>query len=130
VIVKVPASRVVFATESGRKPTLIGNKIIDPILFDPFSTKLDSRDMQRLKTVTQKLKGEAGTLLVTGFVKYVGASKAVMVKIATERAKAVTKFLASLGIKVKIAYAGFGPHTTLNPNSSDRRVELRWASGQ
>ncbi len=130
VIVKVPASRVVFATESGRKPTLIGNKIIDPILFDPFSTKLDSRDMQRLKTVTQKLKGEAGTLLVTGFVKYVGASKAVMVKIATERAKAVTKFLASLGIKVKIAYAGFGPHTTLNPNSSDRRVELRWAPGQ
>jgi uncharacterized repeat protein (TIGR02543 family) len=130
VVVKVPVSQAVAAVTAGSVPVLTGSKLISPILFNPFSAKLDTDDLKQLKLVAQKLRGKVGTLYVTGFVKYVGASKAVMQKIATDRARGVAKALGASGLNIKIGYTGYGPHNLLAPRPADRKVELRWVAAR
>ena len=49
-----------------------------------------------------------------------------MKKLASARALAVSKQLSKLKIPVKIGFLGYGAFNTKNPNSTDRKVEVRW----
>jgi hypothetical protein len=109
-------------------PVLAGAFVISPVLFDPYSSKLDAKDYAALRQAVQILKGKQGVLLVTGFIKYEGKSSALNPKLALIRAKNVSLALAKLGVKVKIGYAGYGPQNTKTPRATDRKVELRWVA--
>ncbi len=109
-------------------PVLTGAFVISPVLFDPYSSKLDAKDYAALRQAVQILKGKQGVLLVTGFIKYEGKSSALNPKLALIRAKNVSLALAKLGVKVKIGYAGYGPQNTKTPRATDRKVELRWVA--
>ena len=109
-------------------PVLTGTKITSPVLFKPNSTSLSAGALAQIKAVAESMKDKKGTFLVTGFVYYTNASKAVMKKIATSRAKIVSMQLAKLGIKANIGFVGYGANNTKNPRSTDRKVELRWVA--
>jgi uncharacterized repeat protein (TIGR02543 family) len=126
IIVPVPLVKIVESVSHSGVPVLSGTKIVNPIYFDPNSAKIDKSDIATLKELAASVKGQKGTLLVTGFVKFTNVSAATMKKIATQRALAVTQQLAKLGIKATIGYIGYGPHNTLAPKATDRKVELRW----
>mgnify|MGYP000429187560 CR=1 FL=1 len=126
IVVPVPLVKIVESVNQNGVPVLTGTKIIDPILFDPNSAKIDKTDINALKELAVALKGQKGTLLVTGFVKFTNVSASTMKKIATQRALAVTKQLAKIVINATIGYIGYGPHNTAAPKASDRKVELRW----
>jgi uncharacterized repeat protein (TIGR02543 family) len=126
IVVPVPLVKIVESVNQNGVPVLTGTKIIDPILFEPNSAKIDKTDIAALKQLSLSLKGQKGTLLVTGFVKFTNVSASTMKKIATQRALAVTKQLAKIGINATIGYIGYGPHNTAAPKASDRKVELRW----
>ena len=55
-----------------------------------------------------------------------GRSAAEVKKLASARALAVSKQLSKLKIPVKIGFLGYGAFNTKNPNSTDRKVEVRW----
>jgi outer membrane protein OmpA-like peptidoglycan-associated protein len=105
---------------------LAGAKVAAPITFAADSAKLSQVALADIKTMAKNLKGKSGWLLVTGFVKYVGRPTAEVKKLAAARALAVSKQLSKLKIQVKIGFLGYGPFNTKNPNSSDRKVEVRW----
>ncbi len=126
IVVPVPLVKVIETVKENNVPVLTGTKIVDPIYFNPNSAKLDKNDVAAISKLAALLKGQTGTLLVTGFVKYAGSSNSVMRKIATDRAIAVTKQLAKLGITATIGYLGYGPNNLVSPKPTDRKVEFRW----
>jgi uncharacterized repeat protein (TIGR02543 family) len=126
VVVPVPPMQVVVKVLPDSTPVLTGAKIAAPISFAPDSSKLSAAAIKDIKALATKMKGKTGWLLVTGFVKYVGRSAAEVKKLASARALAVSKQLSKLKIPVKIGFLGYGPFNTKNPNSSDRKVEVRW----
>jgi outer membrane protein OmpA-like peptidoglycan-associated protein len=109
-------------------PRLAGAVIVAPVLFNPYSAKLDAKDLATLRQAVGILKGQQGVLLVTGFVKFEGRPTALNRKLALARAKTVALTLAKLGIKVQIGFAGYGPLNTKTPRATDRKVELRWVA--
>ena len=126
VVVPVPPLQVVVKVLPDSTPVLSGQKISAPIAFAADSSKLTVAAIVDIKALASKMKGKTGWLLVTGFVKDVGRSVAEVKKLASARALAVSKQLSKLKIPVKIGFLGYGPFNTKNPNSSDRKVEVRW----
>jgi outer membrane protein OmpA-like peptidoglycan-associated protein len=114
VVVPVPPIQAVVKVLPDSTPLLTGNKVSDPITFAADSAKLSAAALADIKALAKSLKGKTGWLLVTGFVKYVG------------RALVVSKQLSKLKIPVKIGFLGYGAFNTKNPNSTDRKVEVRW----
>ena len=123
-----PLLKHVASVRANNVPVLTGAFVISPVLFNPYSAKLDARDLAALRQAVQILKGKQGVLLVTGFIKYEGKSSALNRRLALIRAKNVSLALAKLGIKVKIGYAGYGPQNIKTPRPTDRKVELRWVA--
>ncbi len=126
VVFPAPVVTAVVKVLADNVPLLSGVKFVAPVQFAANSSKLDAVDLAQLRSAAKSLAGKSGTLLVTGFVKYVGKVTPAIKALATARAMAVSKALAKLGVKVKIGYLGYGPSNTANPKNSDRKVELRW----
>ncbi|MDE2386611.1 MAG: InlB B-repeat-containing protein [Actinomycetales bacterium] len=127
VVVQVPATTAVITVNpTSGVPVLAGVTIAGAIRFNADSAKLDAVDRAAIAAAAKAVQGKPGVLLITGFVKASGASKATQQKLATARAKAVAAALATLGVKVKLGYLGFGAANRLNPTSNDRKVEIRW----
>jgi uncharacterized repeat protein (TIGR02543 family) len=126
VVVPVPPLQAVVKVLPDSTPLLTGAKISAPISFAPDSSKLSTAAIADIKALATKMKGKTGWLLVTGFVKDVGRSAAEVKKLASARALAVSKQLSKLRIPVKIGFLGYGAFNTKNPNSTDRKVEVRW----
>lgn len=126
IILPVPLVKIVESVNQNNMPVLTGAKIVDPVYFDANSAKLDKNDLATLQKLASTLRGLNGTLLVTGFVKFTNLSKSTMQKMATQRALAVTKQLAALGITATIGYLGYGPNNIKAPKATDRKVEMRW----
>ena len=127
VVVEVPAvTAVVEVNPTSGAPVLAGVAVTGAIRFNPDSAKLDATDRAAIVAAAKAVQGKSGVLLVTGFVKASGASKAAQIKLATARAKAVAAALAKLGVTVKLGYLGFGAANKLNPTAKDRKVEIRW----
>jgi outer membrane protein OmpA-like peptidoglycan-associated protein len=126
VVVPVPPIQAVVKVLPDSTPLLTGNKVSDPITFAADSAKLSAAALADIKALAKSLKGKTGWLLVTGFVKYVGRPSAEVKKLAAARALVVSKQLSKLKIPVKIGFLGYGAFNTKNPNSTDRKVEVRW----
>jgi outer membrane protein OmpA-like peptidoglycan-associated protein len=127
VVVPAPVAVVKVLPNTG-SPVLAGVRVIQPILFNPDSAKLDAGDLKSIASVLDVVQGQKGTLLITGFVKYTGRSAAADRKLAAARAQVVAKALAKFGVTVKIGYLGYGPQNKLNPKATDRKVEVRWVA--
>ena len=130
VVVPVAAVQAVVKVLPDSTPLLTGAKISAPISFAPDSSKLSAAAISDIKALATKMKGKTGWLLVTGFVKDVGRSAAEVKKLASARALAVSKQLSKLKIPVKIGFLGYGAFNTKNPNSTDRKVEVRWVPAE
>jgi uncharacterized repeat protein (TIGR02543 family) len=128
IVIKVPVISNVAAVLENNVPVLNGSRVSAPILFAPNSAALTSSAISKLKRLAASFADQNGRLLVTGFVYYTNVSKAIMKKVATARAKAVSMQLAKLGIRVTIGYLGYGANNTKNPKATDRKVELRWVA--
>ena len=128
VLFPAPVVTAVVKVLGDNVPVLAGIKFAAPVLFNANSSKLDAADLAQIRQAAKALAGKSGTLLVTGFVKYVGKVTPTIKALATARAKAVSMALAKLGVKVKIGYLGYGPSNTANPKDTDRKVELRWVA--
>jgi hypothetical protein len=126
IVVPVPLAKAIEKILPNNVPVLTGTPVVSPILFNPYSAKLDAKDMAVIKDAAQALKDKSGWLFVTGFVKYEGAGTKIEKNLAKARATAVAKQLAKLGLKVKIGYLGYGAPNKLTPKPTDRKVELRW----
>jgi uncharacterized repeat protein (TIGR02543 family) len=126
VVIPVAPIQAVVKVLPDSTPLLTGSKISAPISFAADSSKLSTTATADIKALATKMKGKTGWLLVTGFVKDVGRSKAEVKRLASARALAVSKQLSKLKIPVKIGFLGYGAFNTKNPNSSDRKVEVRW----
>jgi uncharacterized repeat protein (TIGR02543 family) len=126
IVVPVAPIQAIVKVLPDSTPVLAGAKVAAPITFAADSAKLSQVALADIKTMAKNLKGKSGWLLVTGFVKYVGRPTAEVKKLAAARALAVSKQLSKLKIQVKIGFLGYGPFNTKNPNSSDRKVEVRW----
>lgn len=126
VVIPLPIIEIVESVSANNVPVLTGEKLIKPILFAADSAIISNAGIAALKTLIESIKGQAGTILVTGFVKLTAATSASMKKLATQRAKTVSVQLAKLGIAVKIGYLGYGPNNKVKPTPADRKVELRW----
>jgi uncharacterized repeat protein (TIGR02543 family) len=127
VIVPAPVAVVKVLPNTGT-PVLAGVRVVQPILFNPDSAKLDAGDLKTIASVLDAVQGQKGTLLITGFVKYAGRSAAVDRKLAAARARVVAKALVKFGVTVKIGYLGYGPQNKLKPKATDRKVEVRWVA--
>jgi uncharacterized repeat protein (TIGR02543 family) len=128
IVVVASTIAVVKVLPNTGTPVLAGVRVIQPILFNPDSAKLDAGDLRAIASVLDAVRGEKGTLLITGFVKYTGRSAAADHKLAAARAQAVAKALAKFGVTVKIGYLGYGPQNKVNPKPTDRKVEVRWVA--
>jgi uncharacterized repeat protein (TIGR02543 family) len=126
VVLPVPPIQAVVKVLPDSTPLLTGKKVADPITFAADSGKLSAAALADIKALAKSLKGKTGWLLVTGFVKYVGRPSVEVKKLAAARALAVSKQLSKLKIPVKIGFLGYGAFNTKNPNSTDRKVEVRW----
>jgi outer membrane protein OmpA-like peptidoglycan-associated protein len=127
--VSVPTAIVTVNPISG-VPVLTGVAVTGAIRFNADSAKLDAVDRAAIASAAKAVRGKAGVLLVTGFVKASGASRSAQLKLATARAKAVATALAKLGVTVKLGYVGFGAANKLNPTVKDRKVEIRWVANK
>jgi hypothetical protein len=130
VVIKVPVATNVTAVLANNIPVLNGVRVTAPILFAPNSSSLSKSSIAQLASLAKSFEKQNGQLLVTGFVFYTNVSKAIMKKVATARARAVSLQLAKLGIKVTIGYLGYGANNTKNPKATDRKVELRWVAAK
>jgi outer membrane protein OmpA-like peptidoglycan-associated protein len=126
VVVPVRPLQAVVKVLPDSTPLLTGATISAPISFSADSSTLSTTAMSDITALAPKMKGKTGWLLVTGFVKDVGRSAAEVKKLASARALAVSKQLSKLKIPVKIGFLGYGAFNTKNPNSTDRKVEVRW----
>lgn len=125
-VIKVAPTEHVVAVAPSGKPVLVGTPLIKPIIFGPDSAKLDAGDLKHLRAAATLAKSKNMDVLITGFVKSAGATTLIEKVLASSRARAVATYLRKLGMKVSIAYAGYGAYNKVTPTANDRRVEIRW----
>jgi outer membrane protein OmpA-like peptidoglycan-associated protein len=125
-IIKVDPVKHVVAVAPTGKPVLTGTPLIKPIIFGPDSAKLDAGDLAQLRAAATLAKSKNMDVLITGFVKSAGATTLIEKLLASSRARVVATYLRKLGVKVAIAYAGYGAYNKTSPSANDRRVEIRW----
>ncbi|CAB4642806.1 unannotated protein [freshwater metagenome] len=122
------------ATGRGRdaagNPILFGESLlVDRIIFDATSPLLDARDRAQLDRLARELRGRAGLLLISGFARQnlIDGSK-FLKNLSIERARNVSNYLSSQGVRAWIRFDGYGAITTEPGTANDRRVEIRWSS--
>jgi outer membrane protein OmpA-like peptidoglycan-associated protein len=105
-------------------PSLFGQMVGKPIIFNGGSAALDKQDKRQLRVVARQAKKSNERLFVTGFARKGGGTKDELASLSTKRARAAATYLSRQGVRVWIRYWGAG---SLNGTGSftDRRVEVR-----
>ena len=109
------------------EPTLFGDMLGSPIIFDGGSARLDARDKAELRALAQIAKSADQRLFVTGFARKGAGPADELAALSTRRAKAAATFLVKQGVRVWTRYWGAG---SLNGSgtSLDRRAEVRMSA--
>ena len=109
------------------RPILYGKKIAKPVFFGPDSPELDGRAKGILREVARYVGRNGGTVMITGFVRKDVGPRSFDEELSSARALQVANYLSSLGVDTWIRYGGGGRYREIDPQASDRRVEIRWA---
>ena len=117
---------IIGKRDDGR-PILYGKKIAKPVFFGPDSPELDRRARQILDDVARYVAKNGGTVYITGFIRKGPGPESFAKQLSSERAQQVAEYLSALGVDTWIRYDGAGAYREIDPQVSDRRVEIRWA---
>ena len=109
---------------SERSKPLLGTRVGSPIFFAGGSAVLDAQDRRQLVQIAKSVKASAGHVYVTGFARKGSNADSVLARLSTQRARAVSDFLADQGVRVWIRFWGAGSMGGTS-TSLDRRVEVR-----
>ena len=117
---------IIGKRDDGR-PILYGKKIAKPVFFGPDSPELDRRARRILDDVARYVAKNGGTVYITGFIRKGPGPESFAKQLSSERAQQVAEYLSALGVDTWIRYDGAGAYREIDPQISDRRVEIRWA---
>jgi uncharacterized repeat protein (TIGR02059 family) len=108
-------------------PVVVGEKLSNGIIFDPASPTLDSKDKRELDRVTSVIAERGGLVLVLGFARKNGFDSAEYLRnLSLARARNVSNYLVTQGVRVSMRYEGYGAVTKDIGTSIERKVDLRW----
>lgn len=111
-------------TASSRQRPLIGTRLGRPVYFAGGSAALGAHDRRQLAQIARAAKASQAPVFVTGFARKGANSISVLNRLSTQRARVVSEYLASRGVRVWIRYWGAGPLGG-DGTARDRRVEVR-----
>ena len=120
-------------TSSGQltngRPSLMGELLGEVMYFKPNSAVLTPRTIQLLNQVARAINSRGGNLYVSGFARKNGIDTPKYLRNLSElRARAVSLYLSSRGVRLWTSYQGFGSVTKEIGTPAERRVEVRWMS--
>lgn len=105
---------------------LLGVKLTSPISFAADKAVVSASSKASLAKLVTKMEAKPGRFMVTGFVRSAGRTKAEEKRLATARAKEVSRILKAAGATQWVQYYGFGSTGSSSKFGNSRSVEIRW----